>query len=82
MDIRKKLYQMFILGTPGGGYKEALKNNLGGIIFFTPDIQNAEQFKNLIYECKALAETQPFLSIDQEGGRVERTEKLHNGKKY
>lgn len=24
----------------------------------------------------------PFLSIDQEGGRVERTENIHNGKKY
>ena len=82
MDIRKKLYQMFILGTSGGGFKEALQNNLGGIIFFTPDIQNAKQFKNLIFECKALAKTQPFLSIDQEGGRVERTENLHNGKKY
>lgn len=82
MDLRKKLYQMFILGTEGGGYKEALKNNLGGIIFFTADIQNPEQFKTLIENCKSFATTYPFLSIDQEGGRVERTENIHNGKKY
>ncbi len=82
MDIRSKLYQMFILGTSGEGYKKALENNLGGIIFFTPDIQNEEQFKSLIKKCKSLAATPPFLSIDQEGGRVERTENIHNGKKY
>ena len=82
MDIRSKLYQMFILGTSGGGYEKALENNLGGIIFFTPDIQNEEQFKTMIQKCRSLATTPPFLSIDQEGGRVERTENIHNGKKY
>ena len=82
MSIREKLYQMFILGTDGDGYKEALKNNLGGIIFFTKDIQSKEQFKNLIADIKSISKTPPFLSIDQEGGRVERTENIHNGKKY
>ena len=80
--MRKKLYQMFILGTDGGAYKKALQEGLGGIIFFTKDIQNKNQFKNLITECKNLAIIPPFLSIDQEGGRVERTENIHNGKKY
>lgn len=28
MDIRTKLYQMFILGTEGGGYNDALKTGL------------------------------------------------------
>lgn len=81
MNLKQKVYQMFILGTEGGGYKAALKNNLGGIIFFTRDIQSAEQFKHLINEVKQLG-ISPFLSIDQEGGRVERTENIHNGKKY
>lgn len=80
--MRKKLYQMFILGTEGGAYKKALQEGLGGIIFFTKDIQSKDQFKNLIAECKNLAIIPPFLSIDQEGGRVERTENIHNGKKY
>ena len=80
--MRKKLYQMFILGTEGGAYKNALQEGLGGIIFFTKDIQSKDQFKNLIAECKNLAIIPPFLSIDQEGGRVERTENIHNGKKY
>lgn len=67
---------MFILGT-GEALDEALSKGLGGVIFFTRDIQTVEQFKNLIAEIKSKAEVAPFLSIDQEGGRVERTENLH-----
>lgn len=82
MKLKEKLYQMFILGTDGSGYREALKNNLGGMIFFTHDIQSPTQFKELINDIKSFSKTMPFLSIDQEGGRVERTENIHNGKKY
>ena len=81
-DLKTKLYQMFILGIEGGKYRQALKNGLGGIIFFTRDIQNKEQFKQLINNIKKDSIIPPFLSIDQEGGRVERTENIHNGKKY
>lgn len=82
VDLKTKLYQMFILGTDGDGYKEALGKGLGGIIFFTKDIQTSQQFKNLINDIKSQSKIAPFLSIDQEGGRVERTENIHNGKKY
>ena len=82
MDIKEKLYQMFILGLDGDGYRTALENSLGGVIFFTRDIQTSEQFRNLCNEIKSQAKISPFLSIDQEGGRVERTENIHNGKKY
>ena len=81
-DLKTQLYQMFILGTEGGNYVQALKNGLGGVIFFTRDIQSGEQFKTLINNIKKEAIIPPFLSIDQEGGRVERTENIHNGKKY
>ena len=82
VDLKEKLYQMFILGTEGGNLNEALANNVGGIIFFTKDIQSAEQFKTLITDIKQKCKIKPFLSIDQEGGRVERTENIHGGKKY
>lgn len=81
-DLKTKLYQMFILGTDGDGYKKALPNGLGGMIFFTKDIQTPNQFKTLINDIKSISKITPFLSIDQEGGRVERTENIHNGKKY
>ena len=73
---------MFILGTDGGGYEKALAKGLGGIIFFTKDIQSSDEFRRLISDIKSKALIPPFLSIDQEGGRVERTENIHNGKKY
>lgn len=82
MDIREKLYQMFILGLEGEGYKKALADGLGGIIFFTKDIHSAGQFREMTSDINRLAKIPPFLSIDQEGGRVERTENIHNGKKY
>lgn len=81
-ELREKLYQMFILGLSGGKYKKALKSGLGGIIFFKDDIKTASQFRNLIRDLKSYAKIPPFMSIDQEGGRVERTENIHNGKKY
>lgn len=80
--MKQKLYQMFILGCDGNGYEQALQMGLGGIIFFTKDIQSAEQFSGLIAKIKSQSLIPPFLSIDQEGGRVERTENIHNGKKY
>ena len=73
---------MFILGLDGGGYKSLLNQGLGGIIFFSKDIQSAEQFRILIDDIKSQSLIPPFLSIDQEGGRVERTENIHGGKKY
>lgn len=80
-ELKEKLYQMFILGT-GEYCEQALQNGLGGVIFFTKDIQSVEQFQNLINKYKSIATIPPFLSIDQEGGRVERTENIHHGKKY
>ena len=82
MELKEKLYQMFILGTSGGGYKAALQEGLGGIIFFTHDIQSVPRFTSLVEEIRSQAKTPLFLSIDQEGGRVERTENIHHGKKY
>lgn len=70
-----KFYQMFILGT--GNLEIALQKNIGGVIFFTKDIQSKSQFSALIQHLKDTAKTPLFLSIDQEGGRVERTENIH-----
>lgn len=82
MNLIDKVYSMFILGTEGGGYEKALSYPLGGLIFFTHDIQSKDQFKTFIKDIKNKSSAPLFLSIDQEGGRVERTENIYNGKKY
>ena len=74
--MKKSVYQMFICGT-GNYLDKALKQGLGGVIFFTRDIQSKEQFQNLIKQIVNQSIIYPFLSIDQEGGRVERTENIH-----
>lgn len=74
--MEKLVWQMFILGT--GNLDLALKKGLGGVIFFTKDIQTESQFLDLIKDIKTKAIIPPFLSIDQEGGRVERTENLRS----
>jgi predicted RNA methylase len=38
--------------------------------------------EKIINDIKSIAKIPPFLSIDQEGGRVERTENLFGGKKF
>ena len=81
-SLREKVYQMFILGSSGEGLNKALPLGLGGVIFFTQDIKSEKQIKKFTDGCKNIALIPPFLSIDQEGGRVERTENIHNGKKY
>lgn len=82
MEIVQKLYQMFVLGCKGDNLKSALNKGLGGVIFFKDDIQSKEDFKNLIKTLACQIQPMPFFSIDQEGGRVERTENIWGGKRY
>ncbi len=82
MKIIQKLYQMFILGCQGNNLKTALERGLGGVIFFKDDIISSEDFKRLTAKLACQSEIVPFLSIDQEGGRVERTENIWGGKRY
>ena len=74
--MKNLIYKKFIIGT--GEYLDyALEHHLGGVIFFTKDISSKEQFINLVHDIKKKAKEPLFLSIDQEGGRVERTENIH-----
>ena len=88
LTLKQKIARMFITGFQGNDYtnneyfKTLLKNALGGVIFFTHNITSAADFKQLIEDLKKEAVLPMFFSIDQEGGRVERTENIHNGKKY
>ncbi|MCD7879906.1 MAG: beta-N-acetylhexosaminidase [Candidatus Gastranaerophilales bacterium] len=86
--LKQKISQMFITGFSGTEYnsnkyfKNLLKNALGGVIFFTQNIETKAQITELISNLKKEAVIPMFYSIDQEGGRVERTENIYGGKRY
>ena len=88
LTLKQKISQMFIVGFVGQffnlnkNFVDMIENGLGGVIFFSHNITSEKQFKNLIQNISEKAFIPMFYSIDQEGGRVERTEKIHNGKKY
>lgn len=88
LTLKQKIAQMFITGFTQDNCQsnkylmELLNNALGGIIFFSHNIKSDIQFKKLIDNLNNTSSVPLFLSIDQEGGRVERTEKIHGGKKY
>lgn len=88
LTLKQKIAQMFITGYTGFDFENCsefvslLKEGLGGVIFFTQNIESEEQFKSEIEKMRTSAPIPPFFSIDQEGGRVERTQNIHNGTRY
>ena len=72
--MEKYVYQMFILGVENS--INALKKGLGGVIFFAKDIKSEADLRNKILKIKSESIYSPFISVDQEGGRVERTENI------
>jgi len=88
LTLEQKIHQMFILGYMGENpfacpnFVNALKSGLGGVIFFTHNIIEKERFRSVVNKIKETALIPPFLSTDQEGGRVERTLNLYGGPHY
>ena len=88
-NSEQKVYQLFMLGFDCDNLDDensnlaiALKKGLGGIILFTRNIKTIDQTKKLNEQASELAIIPPLLSIDEEGGRVERTENIFGGKKF
>lgn len=52
--------------------KEVEKYNLGGYILFAPNIVDTTQTQELINGFKKCSKIQPFIGVDEEGGRVAR----------
>lgn len=84
-SLSEQVNSMFILGYKGQNPSEKLQalveKNLGGVIFFAENILERESFKNAINTLKTL-QPQIITSIDQEGGRVERTKNLPDKIEY
>lgn len=82
MTIEEKIGQLMIIGLKGPTLESSeaefiVKNNIGGVILFSRNIESPEQVHRLCSELQSLRHKLPgqqplFISIDMEGGRVAR----------
>lgn len=81
LPIEKKIGQLFFIGLPGPDIDEASSKLLeeispGGVCLFARNIREAEQTRNLLTDIRGRLPVEPFLSIDQEGGLVDRLKRI------
>lgn len=75
--FRMSLGQLLLTGVPGPELDPETaarfkKLQPGGFILFGRNIQSPEQLRKLIDDLRDLSDIEPFITIDQEGGRVSR----------
>lgn len=80
-DIKSLVGQMFVVGFNGHSVppefkKSVVEFNLGGVIYFRRNVQSpaqiAELSNELQFSCRAKDAAPLFISIDHEGGKVDR----------
>ncbi|HEY0427893.1 MAG TPA: glycoside hydrolase family 3 N-terminal domain-containing protein [Pyrinomonadaceae bacterium] len=81
LPIEKKIGQLFFIGISGAEIDESSRELLneispGGICLFSRNIREALQTRKLLDEIREIISIEPFLSIDQEGGPVDRLRRV------
>lgn len=81
MTLRDKIGQMIFIAYRKAEYDDKLNDILtqvkpGGFILFSENITTYEETTNYITKLKSTATIPMFISIDQEGGRVQRIKQL------
>jgi len=76
-DLRAKIGQLLIIGFDGTEMSPQLRSLIArlqpaGVILFGRNITSGEQTHKLLRDCQALVATPMFLSLDLEGGKVDR----------
>lgn len=83
LTLEEKIGQMLIVSYSSSYVDEDLKNAIinnkpGGFILFSENITNFENTKKFIDEIKSFSDIPMFISIDQEGGKVQRLQNLED----
>jgi beta-N-acetylhexosaminidase len=81
LPIEKKIGQLFFIGIPGAQLDESSIQLLkeispGGICLFARNIREAKQTRKLLDDIRETLPNEPFLSLDQEGGLVDRLRRI------
>ncbi len=81
LTLKQKIGQLFFIGIPGPQVDDSTRELLeevtpGGVCLFTRNIREAKQTRQLLDEIRQISDVFPFLSIDQEGGLVDRLRRI------
>lgn len=81
LPVEQKIGQLFFIGLAGTQIDAATRRLLtevspGGVCLFARNIADPEQVRNLLGDVRAQLPVEPFLSVDQEGGLVDRLRKI------
>jgi len=81
LTIEQKVGQLFFIGIPGTIVDQQTADLLdkispGGVCLFARNIREASQTRNLLEEVRERSATTPFMSLDQEGGLVDRLRRI------
>ncbi len=81
LPLNQKIGQLFFIGIPGSQVDAVTRKLLsdispGGVCLFSRNIREAGQSRNLLDEIRVSLPLTPFLSIDQEGGLVDRLRRI------
>ncbi|HEY8560536.1 MAG TPA: glycoside hydrolase family 3 N-terminal domain-containing protein [Pyrinomonadaceae bacterium] len=81
LPLEQKIGQLFFIGLPGAQFDEAARALLeeikpGGVCLFARNIREAVQTRKLLDDVRENSPVAPFLSLDQEGGLVDRLRRV------
>ena len=81
LPIEKKIGQLFCIGLPSIEIDESARELLeeispGGVCLFARNVRTAEQVRGLLSDITDILPIEPLLSLDQEGGRVDRLRRI------
>lgn len=81
LTLEQKIGQLFFIGIPGPDLDVSTRElltqvNPGGVCLFSRNVREAGQTRKLLDEIRALLPATPFLSVDQEGGLVDRLRRV------
>lgn len=81
LTIEQKIGQLFFIGIPGSTIDDGTRSLLeeiqpGGICLFARNIRERAQTRDLVDVLRASLPAEPLLSIDQEGGLVDRLRRV------
>lgn len=81
LPIEQKIGQLFFIGLPVTEVDAETKEllwaiNPGGICLFARNIRDAEQTRKLIDDVRGILPVEPLVSLDQEGGLVDRLRRI------